>query len=113
MYYIFTEVKSHLFIYIVRCILLEVMKFSVLFGRKCKTHPGPVVHISGNPVDPNKVFVRAYSTCILTMIRQPTNLTATAVHYCTAGDTKINLIVTCNQWSSSPDGDWQQAVETS
>ena len=23
--------------------------------RKCKTHPGPVVHISGNPVDPNKV----------------------------------------------------------
>ena len=25
------------------------------FVRKCKTHPGPVVHISGNPVDPNKV----------------------------------------------------------
>ena len=23
--------------------------------RKCKSHPGPVVHISGNPVDPNKV----------------------------------------------------------
>ena len=23
--------------------------------RKCKTHPGPVIHISGNPVDPNKV----------------------------------------------------------
>ena len=23
--------------------------------RKCKTHPGPVVHISCNPVDPNKV----------------------------------------------------------
>ena len=23
--------------------------------RKCKTHPGPVVQISGNPVDANKV----------------------------------------------------------
>lgn len=24
---------------------------------KCKTHPGPVVHISGNPVDPNKLLL--------------------------------------------------------
>lgn len=29
--------------------------FVILIYRKCKSHPGPVVHISGNPVDPNKV----------------------------------------------------------
>ena len=30
-------------------------KTACFICRKCKTHPGPVVHISCNPVDPNKV----------------------------------------------------------
>ena len=45
-----------------------ILKFLFVFlcfvslSRKCKTHPGPVVHISGNPVDPNKV-VEFFSSC--------------------------------------------------
>ena len=41
-----------------KCINFEIPFFFLYFvslSRKCKTHPGPVVHISGNPVDPNKV----------------------------------------------------------
>ena len=37
-------------------IVIGMTNVSVFFfPRKCKTHPGPVVHISGNPADANKV----------------------------------------------------------